>query len=573
MKISEIVTEAYLNIVPGKRRLALCAALAAFFSSVTLFGRSFYFLGSASAMFATALQALLTFLCFILISLLYLLFLFVVFKAIDEKDIARLLADKHENSQKRHQPSLLRAFEEHPVLVRTLIILACYLPFLVILYPGNVPHDAYSQINQFMGIIPLSNGHPVASTMIMGSIFSFGRFLVDDNFGVFLYVLIQSLAMAYTFAKTISLADSYGFKKLAWFGLVFFAVCPIWPIYAATMIKDTMFLIAFVAFCLRLVGLVTAKEALSPKSCLTFVIVTLLVCWTRHNGIYVVVPSLLLAVFTVQKTMRKQSLFLFAAVVVVFLAWSSVVLPILGVEPSPANEMMSIPYQQTARYVIRYADEITDEEKRIIDTSINYDLIPELYNPELSDPIKWSNSFYGGPSKEYLILWCKMFFRHPFTYISASFHNTYGYYYPFENFDVMRSFQLYIKGDPVATGDFDIHYLFSRATEGENPDNPDLTAPKAVIDYVTWWRSLPVIRSLTRPGVYLWGLLVALVYLLDRRQYAKLPAIVPSAMLFCTCLASPVNGLLRYAMPYMASTFLLLAFALKDSEKSLYLRE
>jgi hypothetical protein len=304
---------------------------------------------------------------------------------------------------------------------------------------------------------------------------------------------------------------------------------------------------------------------LTIKEMAGLIVISLLVCWTRHNGFYVVIPSLIFSVLSADKHIKKQIRVVLLSVFCISLFLSKLILPLLGIASSSPNEMMSIPYQQTARYVIMHSDEITDEERKIISTSIDYDRIPELYNPELSDPIKWSYSYNGQPSKEYLMLWFKMFFRHPLTYFSATFHNTYGYYYPFANFDVMTTFQLYTKGYPVASGDLDIHYVFNHSSGGLYPENPDQFAPQVIIDYATAWRSIPFLRLLTRPGVYTWALLTLSVFLIEQKQYGKLAILAPPLFLFLTCLVSPVNGLLRYAMPYMAVTPLLWANAVHSS--------
>ena len=44
--------------------------------------------------------------------------------------------------------------------------------------------------------------------------------------------------------------------------------------------------------------------------------------------------------------------------------------------------------QQTARYLKEYPDDVTKEEAKAIDGVMKYDEIADLYNPELSDPVK-----------------------------------------------------------------------------------------------------------------------------------------------------------------------------------------
>ena len=54
----------------------------------------------------------------------------------------------------------------------------------------------------------------------------------------------------------------------------------------------------------------------------------------------------------------------------------------------PSRVFFSIPMQQTARYLKEYPDDVTKEEAKAIDGVMKYDEIADLYNPELSDPVK-----------------------------------------------------------------------------------------------------------------------------------------------------------------------------------------
>ena len=63
------------------------------------------------------------------------------------------------------------------------LFILCWLPYLVIFYPGSVPYDGYLQLNMFYGIDPATNHHPWFSTLVMGSLHWIGGH-VSDNFGV-----------------------------------------------------------------------------------------------------------------------------------------------------------------------------------------------------------------------------------------------------------------------------------------------------------------------------------------------------------------------------------------------------
>ena len=83
--------------------------------------------------------------------------------------------------------------------------------------------------------------------------------------------------------------------------------------------------------------------------------------------------------------------------------------------------MLSVPFQQTARYLREYPDDVTASEKKAINRILDYDVLAEKYNPELSDPVKITFRFrdddndpkLDGYMNDYFKAWFAMFRRHP----------------------------------------------------------------------------------------------------------------------------------------------------------------
>lgn len=63
-------------------------------------------------------------------------------------------------------------------------------------------------------------------------------------------------------------------------------------------------------------------------------------------------------------------------------------LPINDVQPGGIQEMLSVPFQQTARFVKYYGDELSEEDKEAINHILDYNQLAEKYNPDKSDPVK-----------------------------------------------------------------------------------------------------------------------------------------------------------------------------------------
>ena len=101
---------------------------------------------------------------------------------------------------------------------------------------------------------------------------------------------------------------------------------------------------------------------------------------------------------------------------------------------------------------------------------MKYDEIADLYNPELSDPVK--ATYRGGhitmaKLKRYFNAWFSMFLRHPGVYIEATLHNSYGYYYPFHNCTAQSSYRFYTVKEPLVE-ESDYHQIFSAETRNRD---------------------------------------------------------------------------------------------------------
>ena len=74
------------------------------------------------------------------------------------------------------------------------------------------------------------------------------------------------------------------------------------------------------------------------------------------------------------------------------------------------RKCFSLPFQQTARYVKEYGDEISEEEREIIAKVLDYDSLAEIYEPMTADPVKTTyRSGSAGDLTAYFKVWLKEF--------------------------------------------------------------------------------------------------------------------------------------------------------------------
>lgn len=425
-------------------------------------------------------------------------------------------------------------------------IFVAWIPYLVIFYPASVPYDGVTQLNMYFGGIPLTNHHPVLSTVMIGVVVRFGQLLGSVRLGLALYAWLQSAALAAAFAYTIWYMRKLGVqKRVRKCAMAFYMFLPIWGAYAQTIMKDTLFIAIFTVYAVMFLESITQSEEFwSGKGKVAgYVMIMILVCLQRNNGIHIIFIaeciSFLLVKGKKSKAIKGASL---AAVVLVYMGCTKGLYPSLGIPQGSKGEMLSLPIQQTARYINEYPEEVTEEEKAAINAVVSYEALETKYNPNNADPTK--NSFRNGSVtdeqlKTYLKVWFRMFMKHPGVYFEAAFNQTYAYYYPDDEKEVLGIYQFYIKHELLRCFDFD--YL--KGSE---------TLRGMLSSYARAFRKIPLLGMLINVGTYTWGFILMIGYLIYKKSARYIIGLLPALLTILVCIASPINGLVRYMLPVMA---------------------
>ncbi|MDD3142006.1 MAG: DUF6020 family protein [Lachnospiraceae bacterium] len=393
-------------------------------------------------------------------------------------------------------------------------------------------------MSQYWGMNGWTGHHPILSTWLQGTLTCLGSMIWDMNLGVFLFVLIQTILAVVLFTKMIHI---YALEKMSkWaqiFVFLFFALTPVWPSFIQTMGKDIPFMLIVAGFTMWLYHNqdVEVEWHLKSWKSVRFIFLCMGVVYLRNNGWHLVVFTLI-AMVIVMKEKRKTIFTITVVVIVLTTLINNGLFSILQIEKGSIRETLSIPFQQTARYVREYGDEIPEEERQAIDAVLDYDSIGENYLPFLSDPVK--GTYREGTKEElaaYFKVWVKQLLRHPMVYVDATLSGTYTYLSPGSKW--LWGYNYFT----VEDNDFGIHHV----------GNEEPIEQIAMID-----RELsvtPVIHYLYAPGTYVWLLMFFCVYNFYKCQGRRNLMMVPSFVLVLTCIASPCLGCVRYILPLMAS--------------------
>ncbi|MBS6396085.1 MAG: hypothetical protein KH452_02880 [Clostridiales bacterium] len=435
-------------------------------------------------------------------------------------------------------------FRKYPFRTCFFTMLIVYLPYMILSCPGILTIDSKKQIvNVFQaleaGSGQLNNQHPVMHTLLIYGCMSAGRLLFGSaQIGVFLYSLFQFLFMAaaisYLMKMLVRLEAS---DRVLGAVMLFFLFSPRIQNYMFLMVKDVIFG-GFLLFYLCAAYRVQDPEEKKRRGAVALLVFAAAgMFFFRQEGIYILLLTFLVSFFRSRKN-RKLYLTMFAGFLLFSMVYQSVLLPACNVKSSNTRQLFSIPFQQTARYVRDAGDEVTAEEGKAIAAVLDYDRLAEIYNPNLSDPVK--ATFNRDATSEYLAeyfrVWFQMLKKHPDIYVQATMNNLYGYFYPYgyaANFYSYSDSAHQMEKVNEELAEYSLKLQYPEALDEPRTLYEDLR--EAVF-------ALPVFSSMVLSGFYVWVLLLWGFYCIYRKNGAALTLAVPLFLILLVCMAGPTYG-------------------------------
>ena len=452
------------------------------------------------------------------------------------------------------------------------ILFACWLPYLIIFYPCVDNWDTFNQIRDFYDgassdllynsenvlteRYQLSDHHPVFDTLIFGGFVELFGKLGNENMGYFVYALLQTVATAVALASVVCFLEK--FRTPRWFriaALLFFALMPLFPLYAINMLKDSLNALVFVPYFLLYLSL-AFDLPIKKRGKISFIVLSILLALTKKTFAFILLPANLLLLCKKSATRKERLYFVSSALLPLFII--SVVLgkllfPALNIYPGPPAESIGNLLQQSARVVIDHGESVSDADKEILGRMININRL-DKYDWTTSDGVKYIAAIQPADSKtklDYLSLWIRQAFRYPGTYIRADLSMTGGY------FVAEHKAQIYLELHPFR--------------QAKNPDC--LGVARAFVGKAYDKASkLPIIGFLFEVSLYTWWIpVLSFLFIMknrsDKRKY--LIAFAPILVQIFVMLLTPLINV-RYALPmvYVAPLLLGMCFGLPEKRKS-----
>ena len=356
------------------------------------------------------------------------------------------------------------------------------------------------------------------------------------------YIVLQFLVCAWVFGQVTAFAARLGCSRGVQYAVTaFFALDPILGAFIQTQVKDTLYTGLFVLFVLKTADLLLfPQEWQGSRPRLTaYAVLGVLCCLLRKNGIYAVVPMLLASAFTVsEKRLRRPVLAVLLAVCIGSFGFDTFTEKVLDIPAGSVGEALSVPMQQTARYIRDYGNEVTDDERTAIEKVLDYDAIAQSYMPELSDGVK---QYYKNPGKgdlaRYMLVWAKMLLKHPVCYFEATHANSHGYY-TITKCRAINDYYTFNNDICMEMSEMNVHYLDKSGY-----------LRYAFVQALSAFEKLPLVGLTTSIGFMAWLTAVLGLWLARCKAKPVLPVFIGLGIFWLTCIASPVNDCMRYFLP------------------------
>ncbi len=449
--------------------------------------------------------------------------------------------------KKEFKNKWLLYFYNHPMKVSMIVLFISYLIYLIAYYPGVVGYDPSYQIKEMMGLpnfyadsvlitstkTTLTAFNPIVHTLLIGGLFKLGLSLGSANLGIFFYTIIQFSIMITILSYSLKfLKEEKVPLQILLIILGIYAFIPVFPYYAICAFKDTYFALFFMLLIIELYKVI--KYPMTTKRIIILILVSLGLCLFRKNGILTIILTLLSSLIFI-KNNRKSLLIVLVSFLGLYFGYNKIV-EFCEITPTSPREVLSIPIQQISALIVNKEEVILPEDRVIIGKIIDYNKVKELYNPELSDPVKNTYNKYATDEdlKNYFEVWFKYLLKEPQIYIEATINNIYGYFYPDDHIWYFYHKKYHTLNDVG----FDYHY------------NSLSWLRNILYGYGEGFAYIPVIGLLVNIGATTWTYLYLGGLLLESNKKKYLLLLVPAFTIILSCVLGPVNTYYRYVLPY-----------------------
>ncbi|MDE5932705.1 MAG: hypothetical protein K2H40_09550, partial [Lachnospiraceae bacterium] len=431
-------------------------------------------------------------------------------------------------------------------------------------YPGVFVYDAQDEYLQ-VASRNFTTHHPLVHVLMLGGIICAVHKVTDSyNLGIACYMIVQMCIVAGGFTCLLAyLRKKKVGKTLRILSMLYFAFFPVIVMFTLCSAKDTIFTIALLMLlvCMLEMGIAEERFFSSGVEMAFFALCALAMLLFRKNGIYAFAVMIPVLLFFHKKYLKKMGILL-AAVVVLYFLISGGLAAVLHAQDTENQEILTVPIQQLARTYKFNREIFTEEEIAALHEILSEEALA-LYNPKLSDPVKYrfQNEAYDANKWKYARLWVQIGLKKPLSYINAWLVNSYGFWYPDTIIDVYS-------GNTVFTFTYEESSYFGYEVElpGVRASKiPWLDEAYRRLSLELEQEKIPIVSMIYSPGCLFWSFAFVFCYVLYRKKYHIIIPYLMVLLIWLTVLLGPTY-LPRYVLIFWFGLPLFAAVMLEEEK-------
>ena len=470
-----------------------------------------------------------------------------------------------EDKRNNHFP-LTKWYCQHAFFCNMTLLFLAWIPYLILDYPARIAWDSWREMSMFFGYTPFTAHDPPAHTVLISMFVLLGKAMGDANIGLCIFAIVQMITLSALIAYEIELMKQLDAQKGIRVATMLAAMLSTpYSFYSVEVLKDCQYVHCFLLMILEFLCLLKMGRKFFDSK-LHMLLMCFAICGVmlfRKNGKYIIyfmiaaaliwlVVKLIKSGIGYIKTVGIRPAIILLLPVVLAESINISLVRYYDIGEASIREVLSLPLQQTSRYVISHPEDVTEEEADTIRALIDFDRIPEIYQPTITDPVK--GTFKEDVTMEelfsYFKTWAKHLLRHPMTYVKATVHQTYPLYYPFKESIRARYAVRFIP--EFANVINEVGYL----TDPVIRDGNEMTQHWGVMSY-----RLPVVGLLSSQAFYVVLIAYLVMFGILDRHSKFIWLVSPLVLSILVVFASPVMlNHERYAFPFIYSTPIVVAF-------------
>ena len=441
---------------------------------------------------------------------------------------------------------------------KILIFIAIFIPglgYLLVHYPAVYLNDT-----NFILYNPIvtAYGHPLFYGVIMSFTFFTLKVYLSSSVSVFIMSFIQTIISSIIITELIVWFNKkINNKYLTIILFLYYFLTPIVTNYNVTLNKDTPYSLMLVILFVLIYEFVETKgkAILEKKYFIKLAIVSVLVVYLRTNGIYLIIPTLIVLFIVYDLKKNKMRYASMIAIVLVFYFIQIITVKTIGVTYAK-KEMYAVPIQQVCYLVKYHPDAFTKDDYKMLSKILpnTKKTVNSNYNPYTVDDIKGNKPFndeeFNNNEKAFVAMWAKKIPNNFSSYIKSYLLNSYHLW----AIDKLDKSQSIFEVASIHVADKE-HIIYNKRI-----------LPKPIHKIMN--KYYKIFNTYLNPGGCFILLLITISYALYRKRKEVVLLSLPLLFTWLVLMiASPLSSALRYMAVYIYLLPVIMLYTFKITRK------